>query len=251
MKFLKNLNKFAFIFIILFVWFVISLFGIIDPIFLSSPQETILKLFQLLIDGNIFLDIGATLYRVFLGFILGSIFGVISGILIGHFVKLYNKLEFFIDFLRSTPTPVLFPLFILFFGIGEFTKIIIIGWTSFLLLLINTSYGVKHSRKIRITVAKLYKANKIQIFYKVLLPEALPHIFAGLRIAISHSLVVVLFIEMFIGTYTGIGHRILDAQQLFKTPELYALIIIGSTLGYLINKIILISENKILHWTKA
>lgn len=250
MKFSKRLDKLTPFLVILVIWLGISLLGIIDPLFLSSPQQTFLKLFQLLFSGEIFLDIIATLLRLIVGFLFGSILGITIGLIIGYFSKVYDKLEFIIDFIRSTPTPVLFPLFLLFFGIGEFAKIMIITWASFLLLLINTSYGVRHSKKIRIIVAKLYKVNNLQLFYKVLLPEALPHIFAGIRVAISHSLVVVLFVEMFIGTYVGIGYKILNAQLLFKTAEMYALIILSSTIGYLLNKVIIIIENKILHWTK-
>ena len=243
-------ERYLIVIILVLLWFILTTFKFIDPIFLSTPQETLIKMFYLIFSGDIIQDLLITLFRFFIGLLIGSFIGIFFGLIIGYSKSIYNKFEFLIDFLRSTPTPVLFPLFLLFFGIGETAKIILIAWASFMLLVINTSYGVRHAKEIRITIAKLFKANNFQIFSKIIFPSALPHIFAGLRNAVSHSLVVVIFIEMFIGTTVGLGYRILNAQYLFKTAEVYAIIIISSIIGYLLNKIVLIVENKSLHWTR-
>lgn len=243
-------NKSIVVLILIVLWFILTTFNFIDPIFLSTPQETIIKLFQLIFSDNLLPDLLMTIFRLLTGLAIGSFTGIVLGLIIGYSKNIYEKLEFIIDFLRSTPIPVLFPLFLLFFGIGETAKIILIAWTSFMLLIINTSYGVRHSKEARIMIAKLFKANEMQIFSKIIFPGALPHIFSGLRLAVSHTLVVVIFIEMFIGTNVGLGYRILNAQYLFKTAEMYAIIIISSIFGYSLNKVVLFAEDKILHWTK-
>ena len=250
-KTIQNIwNKSAVVIILIILWFIVTTFNFIDPIFLSTPQETLTKLFQLLFSGSLLPDLSMTIFRLFIGLVLGSFVGITLGLVIGYSKNVYEKFEFIIEFLRSTPTPVLFPLFLLFFGIGETAKILLVTWASFMLLIINTSYGVRHGKETRIITAKLFKANDFQIFSKIIFPGALPYIFSGLRIAVSHTLVVVIFVEMFIGTNVGLGIRILNAQYLFKTAEMYAIIIISSVLGYLLNKAVLSVENKILHWTK-
>ena len=195
-KTIQNIwNKSAVVIVLLVLWFITTTFNLIDPIFLSTPQETFIKLFQLFFSGNLLPDLFMTIFRLFVGLVIGSFVGIILGLIIGYSKSIYEKFEFIIDFLRSTPTPVLFPLFLLFFGIGETTKILIVAWSSFMLLIINTSYGVRHSKETRIITAKLFKANDLQIFSKIIFPEALPYIFSGLRVAVSHTLVVVIFIE--------------------------------------------------------
>ena len=235
--------------IILLAWSIVTEFGLVDPLFIPAPYDAAKALVESVVSENIIADCILTLARICLGFIIGSALGILIGLLIGYYSELYSSMEFVIEFLRSTPLPVIIPLFLLFFGIGEMMKIFVIVWACCLILLVNAAYGVKHCIKTRIIVAKVYKANDWQIFYHVLLPESLPSIFAGLRIAIVHAVSGVLFVEMLISSYSGLGSKIFHAQQLYKTPELYALIIIAACIGYVLNKAIIMIEKRVIHWT--
>ena len=247
-----NKNSFYWFFGIVFllvIWFVISFFNIVNSLFLPSPIYVISAFFKLFFNGKIISDIVATLSRMFFGFLIAVIIGVPLGILMGYFNKVYLSLEFIIDFFRSIPATALIPLFLLFFGIGEGSKIFLVGFVCALIIIVNTMYGVHNSNKLRVLVAKSMGASKSDILTKVVLPDGLPYISAGIRVALSLSLIIVIVSEMFIGTYSGLGYRILNAQLVFNTKELYALILLTGLLGYCINKLYVLFEKKVIHWS--
>ena len=96
--------------------------------------------------------------------------------------------------------------------------------------------------------AKIMKFGNFDIFRKIILPESLPYIFAGLRVAISYGMVIVIFSEMFIGTDSGLGRRIIDAQTVYKIPDMYAAVVLTGLIGYGLNKLALYAERRIIHW---
>src|SRR5208283_4407074 len=101
---------------------------------------------------------------------------------------------------------------------------------------VNSIYGVTSSKPTRKTVAFLMDATPTEIFWKVILMDALPQVFVGMRTSLSLAVVVVIVTEMFIGTTWGIGHRIFEAQLTYRVPEMYSAIIIAGLLGYGLNK---------------
>jgi len=230
------------------IWFLVSNLELISPLFLPSPQAVFLKIIQLFTTTEILLDIASTLYRAFLGFIIACLIGIPLGLLMGYSNKIYLSFEFVVEFFRSIPATALFPLFLLFFGIGSQSKIAITAWAAGLVLIINSMYGVHLGKELRIKAAKTMKVKGFTLFQKIVFPEALPQIFSGMRIAISLSLIIVVVTEMFIGTNFGLGRRIIDAQLVYRISEMYAVIIIAGISGYLINKGFIFGEKKIVHW---
>jgi NitT/TauT family transport system permease protein len=233
---------------ILVVWTIFSNFKIINPLFLPLPQTVFLEIINLCMSRSIFPDILFTLYRTFLGFILACLIGIPLGLLMGYSDRIYHSLEFTVEFFRSIPSTALFPLFLLFFGIGDWSKIFLAAWAAGLVLIINSMYGVHLGKELRIKAAKTMRISGFNLFRKIIFPEALSPIFGGMRIAISLSLVIVVVTEMFIGTNFGLGHRIIDAQLVYRIPEMYAVILITGILGFLVNKGFILTEKKIVHW---
>jgi len=230
------------------IWVLITSFHLINPLFLPFPWRVIITLFQLFTTGKIGADILKTLYRMVLGFGLGAIIGIPIGLAMGKSDKIYHSLEFLVDFFRSIPVTALFPLFLVVFGIGDVAKFSIVAWSSCLIILINTMYGVKNSKKTRTMVAQSMGANNYEIFTKIVFFEAVPHIVAGLRTALSMALIVVVVTEMFMGTELGIGQRIFNASMTYRIPEMYSAIIIAGLLGFLLNKFFVIVETRLVHW---
>ena len=152
------------------------------------------------------------------------------------------------EFFRSLPATALLPIFILAFGVNDITRIGIAFFISFWIVLINTIYGVNHSSDLRKNVALSMHATKIQIFIYVTIWEILPYIFSAMRLAISISLVIVITAEMIIGPDYGLGIKLLNSQQTFRTDYIYAIILVTGTLGFILNKIIWLSEKRIIHW---
>ncbi len=233
---------------LLIVWHAATALQWVNPLFLPTPLETGQTLYtQLIQTGELWPDIFTTLYRTVVAFIIASIAGIALGLLLGYSKLIHSSMGTMVDFARSIPATALFPLFLLFFGIGDEAKIAVGVWAASLIIMVNTSYGVRHANKIRLMVAKAYKLKEIDTFKKVILPEAAPHIAAGLRIALSLTLIVVIVTEMFIGTNVGIGHEIIDAQLVYRVPEMYAAIIVAGVLGYLLNHLLQIAEKQVIH----
>jgi NitT/TauT family transport system permease protein len=244
----KKLYYIAIPLFIRIIWAIFSNLKFISPLFLSTPQSVFLEIINLFSSGVIIPDILLTLYRVLAGFIIACLIGIPLGLLMGYSDRIYYSLEFVVEFFRGIPTTALFPLFLLFFGIGDLSKIALTAWAAGLVLIINSMYGVHLGKELRIKSAKTMRMSGFSLFQKIIFPEALPQIFGGMRIALSLSLVIVIVTEMFIGTKFGLGHRIIDAQLVYRIPEMYATIFVTGVLGFLINKGFIFSEKIIVHW---
>jgi acyl-CoA synthetase (AMP-forming)/AMP-acid ligase II/ABC-type nitrate/sulfonate/bicarbonate transport system permease component len=233
---------------LLLIWYLISTFQWVNPFFLPSPWNVFLELKKLLFSQGVYPHLGKTLYRMFSGYLLAILLGIPLGIMVGYWEKAYNSLEFVIEFFRGFPATSLFPLFMLAFGIGDAAKIAIVIFSCSLVITINTLYGVRNSSKTRQMVAETMKASNTYIFARVILPDALPYITAGLRTALSLTLVIVVILEMFIGTDKGLGHLIYNAHMTYQIPQMYATIVITGLIGYGLNKGFIKLEEEVIHW---
>ena len=171
------------------------------------------------------------------------------GVLLGSNERAYRSVEFLIDFFRSTPSSALIPLFLLIFGVSDINKVAIAAFGALLIVVFNSAYGVINARKQRVMAARVMGATRWQVFKDVLIWESLQPSFVGLRSAVSMALVIVIVAEMFIGSDTGLGHRIIDAQQVLNVKSMYAAILAAGALGYALNILFLIAERHIVHWS--
>jgi NitT/TauT family transport system permease protein len=235
--------------LLILIWAIASWLQLVDKFFLPGPFTTIKKLAELLGSGIIIGDLLSTLERVVLSFVIAIIIGLPLGLWLGRSEKIYRSVEFIIDFFRSTPATALFPLFLLVFGITDKSKIAVAAFASMLIIIFNTAYGVMHAKKARILAAQIMGATKSQIFRWILFWESLPQTFIGLRSAISLSLVIIVVTEMFIGTTSGLGRRIIDAQITYEIPSMYAIILLTGIVGYLFNLLFIAVEKRFLHWS--
>lgn len=230
-------------------WTGVTKFQLADSFFLPDPFTTAKELVELLSAGEIMQDFLATLQRVVLSFGIAVTIGVPLGLALGSKKNFYRSAEFIIDFFRSTPATAVFPLFLLLFGITDKSKIAVAAFTSALIIIFNTAYGVMHAKKSRLLAAQLMGATPLQIFRWILFWGSLPQTFIGLRSAVSLSLVVIIVTEMFIGTSVGLGRKIIDAQITYEIPTMYAVILLAGILGYLLNAIFIVIEKRFLHWS--
>lgn len=247
---MKKTNRYLVIvgpIIFLLFWEILRFSGLFNDMFTPSFIKILKGLFSLM-KSNLIVDIIQTLLRTLIAFILGGLIGIIIGLILGSSQKIYLASEFMVDFFRSLPATALFPMFLMFFGIGNTSKIAVAAFSCILVVLVNTMYGVKNTDKTRIIISKMEGASKSQIYYRVILPATLPEIFAGLRIGLSLSLIIVVVSEMFVGTSEGLGQRIINTHLTFEIPEMYAAILVTGLLGYFLNKIFVQVETKLIHW---
>ena len=219
-----------------------------DPLFLSSPWAIADSLYRNLLSGPLARDLLATVIRSLVGFGLAAVIGVPLGLLVGRIPSLARATQPTIDFFRSIPATALFPLFLFFFGLGDTAKIAIVIYSCSLIVLVNTAYGALQVKASRILSAKVMGASRGDVFWKIVVPESAPGIFAGLRVALSMSFVLIVVTEMFIGTTVGLGYQIMNAQLVYRIPEMYAGIVLAGLVGYLGNHGLLAVEKRVLHW---
>lgn len=221
----------------------------VKPVLLPPPGDTLAHLAGVFANGDIYPDLWSTVYRTLCSFAIAVAIGVPLGVVLGSAEGAYRSVEFLIDFFRSTPSSALIPLFLLIFGITDINKIAIASFGAALIVLFNSAYGVMNAKKTRVMAAQIMGVSKWHVFKDVLLMESLAQTFVGLRSAVSMALVIVIVAEMFIGSETGLGHRIIDAQQVFNVKDMYTSILVTGALGYLLNLAFLLAEKRLIHWS--
>lgn len=235
--------------VLLLVWDLVVRFGLIKAILLPLPGDTLATLVSGLLGGNLLMHFWVTLERTLLAFAIAAGVGMPLGIVLGSAERAYRSVEFLVDFFRSTPASALIPLFLLIFGISDVNKVAIAAFGAFLIVVFNSAYGVINARKQRVMAARVMGATRWQIFRDVLFWESLQPSFVGLRSAVSMALVIVVVAEMFIGSENGLGHKIIDAQQVMNVKVMYAAIMAAGILGYALNVAFLFLERRIVHWS--
>ncbi len=231
------------------VWDLAVRGGFIKAILLPPPLDALSALVSGLLGGPLLTDFLVTVSRTLQAFLIAAVIGVPLGVVLGSNERAYRSVEFLIDFFRSTPSSALIPLFLLIFGVSDINKIAIAAFGAFLIVVFNSAYGVINARKQRVMAAKVMGASRWQIFKDVLIWESMQPTFVGLRGAVSMALVIVIVAEMFIGSDNGLGHRIIDAQQVLNVKSMYAAILAAGVLGYALNVLFLFLERRIVHWS--
>jgi len=233
---------------IIALWQAVVSFGILSGLFIASPLEIVSRLAELFLKGIIWQDIAGTGWRTLVAFAFSACLGTVLGISSGYFKKARHSTEPIIDFLRSMPPIALLPLFIFALGIGDWAKIGVSAFMGTMIVTVAAMQGTKQVKKARLLLARKLGLRGRKLFTQFLLPETLPAIFPGYRLAASLCLILTIMAEMFLGGEFGLGKRLVDAQMLYRVPELYALIIIAGILGYSVNLVLLLLETKTVHW---
>jgi ABC-type nitrate/sulfonate/bicarbonate transport system permease component len=245
----ESLLPFVGVAVLILVWYAAIAARLVDPVLLPSPVEAMRALWNGLAGGTLLHDFLRTVERTILATLIAMVVAIPLGIVLGSWPKLYRALEFVVDFFRSTPASAMFPLFLVIFGVGDETKILVATFGAALVILFNVAYGVMNARKNRLLAAKVMGASPARILFEITLLESLPQTFVGLRNGVSLALVIVVVAEMFIGSADGLGHRVFEAQQLLQMPDMYAAIFAAGALGYCLNLLFQLVERRVVHWS--
>ncbi len=232
---------------ILAVWELGSRSGFISPIALPAPSEAFGALVDLFQTGMLWKHLGASLYRLVVGWTLGSLLGIAVGLFIGLFSLARAGLLPLVSALFPVPKIALLPLFIIWFGIGEGSKVATILFGTFFPTVIATYGGVDNVDRNLIRMGQSFGMSWLSIVRKIILPGAMPAILSGFRISASIAIVLLVAAEM-IGAEFGVGAYILMAGALFALDQLIAgmalLSLIGLIIAWLIGKL----EKRLLSW---
>ena len=203
---------------------------IISTLFFPAPSTIVRTLIRSIMDGELLNHMGATLWRVLLAFAIGGLPALIIGLTMGWSRRLQAGLDPFIAAIHPIPKIALLPLAMIFFGIGETSKILTVAAAAFFPMLINCMAGVQQISAIHFEVAKNFRANPLRVFTRVVWPGSLPMVITGMRVALNIALVVTIGIEL-ISAQKGLGVMIWFGWETMRTEELYAGLIAISALG--------------------
>ena len=244
----KKMNLILSFFVMLIIWEIIIYLKLVSPLLIPSPHDVFLATIDIFSSSHGLTNIGYSLIRCLAGLFIGVVAGGLLGLMLSSSRSIYNTVMPWIDFVRSIPAPAFIPLFLLLFGIGEKTRIILIIFVVGLMTTVSVLVSIQNISPTRRLVAKSMGLTKKEILFMVLLPEILPQLSTGLRLAISFSLILTNIGEMFIGTQYGIGRAMLNAQLIYETPTMYAYILIAGIIGFYLNALYMRIENKYIHW---
>ena len=186
-------------------------------------------------SGQLWEDLGVSLGRVVKGFLVSAVLGVIFGSLIGMFRTVRELFKPMFTVIRQIPMIAWIPLIILWFGIGELSKVVIIVLAAFFQVMVNTESGIEQTPEDYLEVAKLYRLNPWKTFTKVYLPHALPQILVGLKLALSVSWMAVVAAELIAAT-SGIGYRMSNARSLMQSDVVIVCMIVVGIIGIIMDK---------------
>jgi len=230
---------------VLCVWQLAALRGL--PDYLLSPFEISRHFFAALGSAELYEHIGASLQRSLPGFVLGSALGALLGLAAGvarWFDRLFSPAVFLT---YPVPKIVMLPIFMIWFGIGELSKVLIIALACFYPVFINAYYGVRQTRSILVWSALNMGATPARIFRRVVLPSAAPMIFAAMRVSLALSFIVMFAAEM-INARSGLGHMIRTAENSLRFDLMYVSLVTIAILGYAGDRLVRLAHSRVLAW---
>ena len=249
----KTLLSVGSILIMLMVWYLITNVGFISNVILPKPQDVWDSFVKLCVNGygpnrdTLFVHLLVSFKRLLIAYVLSVITAIPLGLLAGYFPRISSVITPFVEFYRPIPPLAYYTLLVLWFGINEESKIILLFLAGFAPIFISCMSGVKRIGMDYLNASYMLGATKQQTFLNVILPASLPDIFTGLRTAIGFEYTTLVAAEM-VAARQGIGWMVLDASNWLKSDVVFVGVIIMGLTGILLSWIVLMLEKHIVHW---
>jgi len=212
------------------IWHVASTW-IIPSVLFPPPWKVFLKGIELAQDGTLWEQSSASLARIASGFVGGSLIGIPIGLAIGSFPIVRRLLEPYTEFLRFIPATAMITVAVIWFGIGESSKIFLIIYTTVFIVIINTAAGVNAVAPNKIRAARSLGAGPFQIFFFVALPATVPYILTGMRLAMANSFVTIVAAEL-VAANNGLGRMIWDSRMYMLVDQIFVALLVLGLLGF-------------------
>ncbi|USB32335.1 ABC transporter permease [Paenibacillus sp. YPG26] len=232
---------------LLVVWQIAGSAGLLNPILLPAPSDIWEEFRSMLLSGELLSNLGISTWRVVAGFLMGGGLGLAAGLWVGFSYKAERLLNPSLQMLRTLPHLAIAPLFILWFGFGEESKLLLIAKGSFFPLYINTFLGIRSVDNKLFDVAKVLEFSRMQMITRLILPASLPNILLGTRLSLGVAWIGLVVAEM-MGSTSGIGFMINDARSMSLTTVMFVGIVVFAIVGKLSDSLVLLVERRLLRW---
>lgn len=239
-----------FLLAILAIWQGAAAVGLVDPAFVSTPAAVARSLWLLFADGEIIPNLGTTLLEIMIAFALSVVFGIASAVFLDRNDWLNRIVSPFLTAFNSMPRIALGPLFILWFGIGIASKVVLAFSLGYFIMLLSTLGGLKNVDRDLLLMSRLFGASELRLFLHVRLPWALPGIFAGLRLTLIYCSAGAVIGEM-IAAKSGLGLLVQTFSGRFDVAGVMALILIVAFMVMALTSLMDLSERRLLEWSKG
>jgi NitT/TauT family transport system permease protein len=236
--------------LVLLVWTILSEGGYVDKIFLPTPRSVLMYLVNSFATGTIWPDIGISFYRIFMGFIIAVIIGLPLGILVGTFKIAEGVVQPFTEFLRYMPVPAFVPLIMVWFGIDESAKMMVILLGTLFQLIPMVADHVRAVPEDLLSAVYTLGANRRTVIMKVIIPAIAPRIMDTLRIMMGWAWTYLTVAEL-VAANSGLGYNILKAQRFLKTDVIFGGILIIGLLGLLTDRLFTAVNRKLFSWVEG
>lgn len=237
-------------FIILIAWWFVTANGLIPSSLLPTLQSVKSAFIEATQSGQLQSDLLISLKRVVQGFLMASVLGIFLGTVMGMSKTLCAMLLPLVTTIRQIPMIAWFPLIILWCGIGELSKVVVIVIAAFFPVLVNTLNGIQSTPDSYIEVADLYKLTKLERFTKLYMPHALPDILVGVKLGLGVSWMAVVAAELVAAT-SGIGFRMNDARSMMRSDKVIVCMILIGLVGVLMDKLVTVLFGLLTPWEKV
>jgi NitT/TauT family transport system permease protein len=242
-----NLVRCASVIVFLLLW---EYFGRkIDPMFMAPPSRIFDAAVELTRNGELGKALLATLYPFVIGMVISVVAGVVLGIAMAQSPLFEYIIDPFVNAFYAIPRIALVPLIMLWAGLDTGGKIVILVSNAIFPVIINTYAGIRDVRGSILEVGKAYGATKAQIFFKILLPSAIPFIMTGIRLTVGQAIIGIIVAE-FLTAQTGLGGMIVYYANLFATAKLFVPIIVIGILGVALTELVQYVERRFSRWRK-
>src|SRR5438552_1366417 len=212
------------------IWHVASVY-LLNSILFPPPGRVVVKALELAQDATLWENASVSLQRIALGFFFGSLIGIPLGLAIGSFGLVRRILEPYTEFLRFIPATALITVAMIWFGIGEGSKIFLIIYTTVFIIIINTAAGVSAVAPNKIRAARSLGASRAQVFCFVALPATVPYILTGMRLAMANSFVTIIAAEL-VAANSGLGKMIWDSRMYMLVDQIFVALLVLGLLGF-------------------
>jgi sulfonate transport system permease protein len=235
--------------LILFAWLYVTGEALVPALLLPKPRIVLNEFIVQLTVGTIIEDISISFGRIVKGFGLAVLFGGGLGIIMGMFVPAERFFSLTFTSIRQIPMMAWVPLLVMWFGIGEASKVAVILMAAYFPILMNTSSGIRRTDPKLIEVGRMYRLTPWRMFVKIYLPSALPSIFVGLKLGLSISWMAVVGAEM-IAASSGIGFRLNDARALMQFPIVFCGMFAIAIAGVLMDWVLTLISRAAAPWER-
>jgi len=233
--------------IILIIWQLAGVFGLVSKTVLPTPLDIFLAFQELIKTGELFGHLSISVFRAATGFFIGGGLGIILGTIVGFSTRSEQYLDPSVQMLRTVPHLAVAPLFVLWFGFGETSKVLLIADGAFFPLYVNAFLGIRGVDSKLFDVARVLEFSKRKLITKLILPSALPNLLLGARLSLGVAWVSLVVAEL-MGSTEGIGYMIMDARQFSNTDIVFVGIIIFAFVGKFSDSLVRLLEMKFLRW---